>query len=697
MAHIDAGKTTTHRAHPLLHRHQLQDRRGPRRHRRRWTGWSRSRSAASRSPPPPPPASGATTASTSSTRPGHVDFTVEVERSPARARRRGRGLLRASAASSRSPRRSGARPTSTACRASRSSTRWTASAPTSTASSQHDPRPPARQPGRRSSSRSAPRSTSAASIDLVTHEGDRLGRREPRRRAIARTTIPADLRGRGRGSTREAARGGRRRRRGAAWRSTSSGEADHRGRDPRRAPQGHARAEARAGALRLGLQEQGRAAAARRASSTTCRRRSTCRRCKGIDPDTARKTSAQADGRRAVLRARVQDHDRPVRRHADLLPRLLRRARARGRTSTTRREGHARSASAASSRCTPTSARRSRRSTPATSPPPSACATRRTGDTLCDEDNPIVLERMEFPEPVISIAIEPKTKADQEKLGGALQKLAHRGSVVPRVAPTRRPARRIISGMGELHLEIIVDRLLREFKVDANVGKPQVAYRETIRKTVEQEAQVHPPDRRPRPVRPRRARARAAAAGRRLRVRERHQGRRRSRASTSRRSRRASSEALEAGVLAGYPVVDVKVDADRRLVPRGRLVGDGVQDRRLDGVQGGAARRRSPVLLEPIMTVEVVAPEEFMGDVIGDLNRRRGRIQGMEPRGGAQVIAAHGAAGGDVRLRDRPALARPRGARPTRCSSRTTSRCRRRSPRRSRPRPGPLRGSLAGR
>ena len=178
--------------------------------------------------------------------------------------------------------------------------------------------------------------------------------------------------------------------------------------------------------------------------------------------------------------------------------------RAPARTSSTRPRGR-RSASAASSRCTPTSARRSRRSTPATSPPPSACATRRTGDTLCDENKPIVLESIEFPDPVISIAIEPKTKADQEQ-----PRRRRCRSSPPRI---RRSAshtdtetgQTIISGMGELHLEIIVDRLLREFKVDANVGKPQVAYRETIRKTVEHEAQVRPPDRRPRPVRPRRA------------------------------------------------------------------------------------------------------------------------------------------------------------------------------------------------
>ena len=135
-----------------------------------------------------------------------------------------------------------------------------------------------------------------------------------------------------------------------------------------------------------------------------------------------------------------------------------------------------------------------------------------TGDTLCDEKHPIVLERMEFPEPVIAIAIEPKTKADQEKLGVALQKLAVEDPSF-RVHTDEETGQTIISGMGELHLEIIVDRLLREFKVEANVGKPQVAYRETITQTVEARGQVHPPDRRPRAVRPHRAPAGAQRAG----------------------------------------------------------------------------------------------------------------------------------------------------------------------------------------
>ena len=142
-------------------------------------------------------------------------------------------------------------------------------------------------------------------------------------------------------------------------------------------------------------------------------------------------------------------------------------------------QGQEASASAVFCRCTPTSAKRSRKCAPATSARPSACETSRTGDTLCDENQPIVLETMDFPEPVIAVAIEPKTKADQDKLGVALAKLAAGRSDLP-VHTDEETGQTIIAGMGELHLEIIVDRMKREFKVDANVGKPQVAYRETI-------------------------------------------------------------------------------------------------------------------------------------------------------------------------------------------------------------------------
>ena len=192
---------------------------------------------------------------------------------------------------------------------------------------------------------------------------------------------------------------------------------------------------------------------------------------------------------------------------------------------------------------------------------------------------------MEFPEPVISVAVEPKTKADQEKMGLALQRLAKEDPSF-RVSTDQESGQTIIAGMGELHLEIIVDRMKREFKVEANVGKPQVAYRETIRGKVEQEGkfvrqsggrgqyghvwlEIEPQERR---------------QG--LRVRQRHRRRRRCRANTSRRSTRASRKRSTTACIAGYPVVDVKVDAVRRLVPRRRLERNGVQDRRLDGLQG---------------------------------------------------------------------------------------------------------------
>ena len=200
---------------------------------------------------------------------------------------------------------------------------------------------------------------------------------------------------------------------------------------------------------------------------------------------------------------------------------------------------------------------------------------------------------MTFPEPVISVAIEPKTQGRPGEAGRRARRLAQEDPTF-RVRTDEETAQTIISGMGELHLEIIVDRLLREFKVDANVGKPQVAYRETIRASGEAAGQVRAADRRPRPVRPRVHRGRAARRRRGLRVREQDRRRRRFRGSTSRRSRRASRKRMETGVLAGYPMVDIKVPSDRRLVPRRRLVGDGLQDRRLDGVQGGRAARPSP-------------------------------------------------------------------------------------------------------
>jgi len=261
----------------------------------------------------------------------------------------------------------------------------------------------------------------------------------------------------------------------------------------------------------------------------------------------------------------------------------------------------------------------------------------RTGDTLCDDKKPVILESIDFPDPVIDIAIEPKTKADQEKLATSLAKLATEDPSF-RVRTDKETGQTIIAGMGELHLEIIVDRLLREFKVDANVGKPQVAYRETIRKKVEQEHKF---------VRQTGGRGQYGhvlirveplAPGSGFEFKDEVKG------GTVPREyipavEKGIKEALESGVLAGYPVVDVKAalyDGSYHEVDSSEMafkIAASIAFKE-------ACQKASPVILEPIMAVEVVVPEEFMGDVIGNLSGRRGKIQGMEPRGGAQVINA---------------------------------------------------------
>jgi elongation factor G len=260
-----------------------------------------------------------------------------------------------------------------------------------------------------------------------------------------------------------------------------------------------------------------------------------------------------------------------------------------------------------------------------------------TGDTLCDERRPVVLEAIEFPAPVISIAIEPKTKADQERLGLSLQKLATEDPSF-RVATDRETGQTIISGMGELHLEIIVDRLLREFKVDANVGKPQVAYRETIRRAVDREGKF---------VRQTGGRgqyghvvlrAEPLPAGTGFEFVDGTKG-----GVVPREYipavERGVREAMESGVLAGYPMVDVKVtllDGSYHEVDSSEIAFKIAASMAFKD----ASSKANPVILEPIMAVEVVVPEDFMGEVIGDLSGRRGRIQGMEARAGAQVITA---------------------------------------------------------
>jgi elongation factor G len=260
-----------------------------------------------------------------------------------------------------------------------------------------------------------------------------------------------------------------------------------------------------------------------------------------------------------------------------------------------------------------------------------------TGDTLCLEDQAVILESIEFPEPVISIAIEPKTKADQEKLGISLSKLASEDPSF-RVKTDEETGQTIISGMGELHLEIIVDRLFREFKVDANVGKPQVAYRETISKKVKSEGKF---------VRQSGGRGQFGHVWLEIEPQEPGKGYEFVDAIKGGVVPReyipavdkGIKEALDSGVMAGYPVVDIKVtliDGSYHEVDSSEMAF------KIAGSMGfkEGCQKASPIILEPIMSVEVVVPEDYMGDVIGDLNSRRGRIMGMEGRSGAQVVTS---------------------------------------------------------
>ncbi len=260
-----------------------------------------------------------------------------------------------------------------------------------------------------------------------------------------------------------------------------------------------------------------------------------------------------------------------------------------------------------------------------------------TGDTLCDEEHPILLEVMRFPEPVISMAIEPKTKQDQEKLGISLQKLMREDPSF-RVNTDEETGQTIISGMGELHLEIIVDRLFREFTVDANVGKPQVAYKETIRSSAEAEGKYI-----------RQTGGRGQYGHVYLKVEPQEPGKGFEFVNEIVGGaipkeyipavEKGIREAMENGVLAGYPMVDFKValtDGSYHEVDSSEMAF------KIAGSIGfkEAAKKANPTLLEPIMSLEVVVPEEYMGDVIGDLNSRRGKIQGMKVRAAAQVIDA---------------------------------------------------------
>ena len=266
-----------------------------------------------------------------------------------------------------------------------------------------------------------------------------------------------------------------------------------------------------------------------------------------------------------------------------------------------------------------------------------------TGETLCDPSNPVVLESMTFPAPVISVAIEPKTKSDQDKLGVAIQRLAEEDPTF-HVRTDEETGQTIIGGMGELHLEVLVDRMRREFNVEANVGKPQVAYRETITKSVQKIDYTH--------------KKQTGGSGQFARViidiapnagaeGANEEGYTFENKVTGGRIPReyipsvdaGCQEAMDHGVLAGYPMVDVKVtltDGAYHDVDSSELAF------KIAGSMAfkDAARRAGPVLLEPMMAVEVTTPDDYMGDVIGDLNSRRGQIQSMEERSGARVVAA---------------------------------------------------------
>jgi elongation factor G len=264
-----------------------------------------------------------------------------------------------------------------------------------------------------------------------------------------------------------------------------------------------------------------------------------------------------------------------------------------------------------------------------------------TGDTLADPQKPIILESMTFPDPVIYVAIEPRTKSDQEKLGTAIQKLAEEDPTF-KVRTDQETGQTIISGMGELHLEILVDRMRREFKVEANVGKPQVAYRETIKRTVDKQEYTH--------------RKQTGGSGQYAKVIVKLEPLEMTSDGPSYEFENAVSggrvpkefipsvdagaqEAMQYGVLAGYPLVGLKLT----LLDGGyHEVDSSEMAFKIAGsmVLKTAARKAQPVLLEPMMAVEVTTPEENMGDVIGDLNSRRGQIQAMEERGGARVVKA---------------------------------------------------------
>jgi elongation factor G len=261
-----------------------------------------------------------------------------------------------------------------------------------------------------------------------------------------------------------------------------------------------------------------------------------------------------------------------------------------------------------------------------------------TGDTLCDETRPVILESMTFPEPVVAVAIEPKTKADSDKLGISLSKLSQEDPTF-RVRTDEETGQTLIAGMGELHLEILVDRLAREFQVAANVSRPQVAYKESIRRVMAGEGKF---------VRQSGGRGQYGHVKLRLEPLKRGEGFAFENALVGGvvpkeyvpAVQAGVVEAMQHGIVAGYPVVDMKVtvyDGSYHEVDSSELAFKIAASMAFKE----AAKKAEPVILEPIMSVEVVVPEEYMGDVIGDLNARRGKIRGLEERAGAKVVAAH--------------------------------------------------------
>ena len=261
-----------------------------------------------------------------------------------------------------------------------------------------------------------------------------------------------------------------------------------------------------------------------------------------------------------------------------------------------------------------------------------------TGDTLCDADNEVILEKMEFPEPVISVAIEPKTKASQEKMSVALQKLAEEDPTFKTYTNTET-GQTIIAGMGELHLEIIVDRLLREFKVEANIGNPQVSYRESITKPAEAEGKYI-----------RQSGGRGQYGHVKLKIEPNEQGKGFEFVNAIVGGaipkeyigsiEEGIEEACEVGILGGYPILDIKItlyDGSYHEVDSSEMAF------KIAGSMGlrEAVAKAAPVLLEPMMKVEITTPDEYMGDVMGDVSSRRGKIQGMNPKDGIHVLDAY--------------------------------------------------------